>query len=143
MHHNKTLFPGKVRCPPIAGPAPLVYHPSLVVSADSPRSETMSTTSHFLACSDTLSSSVVRDRSPEDESLESPRKQRKVAKERPRKRAVTACNICRARKTKCDNARPSCSFCATTGAQCYYPDNALSLDHTALAQTTFPFKIYY
>lgn len=36
----------------------------------------------------------------------------------PRKRAVTACQVCRARRTKCDNLKPSCSFCLKTGAQC-------------------------
>lgn len=35
-----------------------------------------------------------------------------------RKRAVTACQVCRARKTKCDNLKPSCSFCLSTGAVC-------------------------
>lgn len=36
----------------------------------------------------------------------------------PRKRAVTACQICRARRTKCDNAKPACSFCVKVGANC-------------------------
>ncbi|KAL2829440.1 C6 zinc finger domain protein [Aspergillus cavernicola] len=36
----------------------------------------------------------------------------------PRKRAVTACQVCRARRTKCDNKKPSCSFCLTVGARC-------------------------
>ncbi|KAJ9660078.1 Zcf27p [Neophaeococcomyces mojaviensis] len=36
----------------------------------------------------------------------------------PRKRAVTACQVCRARRTKCDNRKPSCSFCLKVGAQC-------------------------
>lgn len=38
----------------------------------------------------------------------------------PRKRAVAACLRCRARKTKCDNQRPSCGFCAGVGAECQY-----------------------
>ncbi|RSL43296.1 hypothetical protein CEP53_011770 [Fusarium sp. AF-6] len=38
-----------------------------------------------------------------------------------RKRAVTACQSCRLRKTKCDNLRPSCGFCSKNGAQCIYP----------------------
>jgi hypothetical protein len=36
----------------------------------------------------------------------------------PRKRAVTACQVCRSRRTKCDNLKPSCSFCLKTGARC-------------------------
>ncbi|KAL7791861.1 hypothetical protein V8C37DRAFT_410244 [Trichoderma ceciliae] len=35
-----------------------------------------------------------------------------------RKRAVTACQVCRARRTKCDNKKPACSFCEKTGARC-------------------------
>ncbi|KAI8672282.1 Zn(2)-C6 fungal-type domain-containing protein [Fusarium sp. Ph1] len=38
-----------------------------------------------------------------------------------RKRAVTACQSCRLRKTKCDNVRPACGFCSKNGAQCIYP----------------------
>lgn len=40
----------------------------------------------------------------------------------PRKRAVTACQLCRARKTKCDNQRPSCRICLSVGAPCEYTD---------------------
>lgn len=36
----------------------------------------------------------------------------------PRKRAVTACMVCRARRTKCDNKKPKCSFCERVGAEC-------------------------
>ncbi|KAF4345808.1 c6 zinc finger [Fusarium beomiforme] len=36
----------------------------------------------------------------------------------PRKRANTACQVCRARKTKCDNQKPSCSYCVSVGATC-------------------------
>lgn len=36
----------------------------------------------------------------------------------PRKRANTACQVCRARKTKCDNRKPSCSYCLSVGAKC-------------------------
>ncbi|KAH6681338.1 hypothetical protein B0J14DRAFT_613334 [Halenospora varia] len=35
-----------------------------------------------------------------------------------RKRAVTACQVCRARRTKCDQKKPSCSFCESIGAEC-------------------------
>ncbi|KAH8694612.1 hypothetical protein BGZ61DRAFT_588540 [Ilyonectria robusta] len=46
----------------------------------------------------------------------------------PRKRAVTACQLCRTRKTKCSNARPKCKFCSDTGAECVYED---SLGHSS------------
>ncbi|KAI8659148.1 Zn(2)-C6 fungal-type domain-containing protein [Fusarium sp. Ph1] len=36
----------------------------------------------------------------------------------PRKRANAACQVCRARKTKCDNRKPSCSYCLSVGATC-------------------------
>ncbi|KAI1451721.1 vegetative cell wall protein gp1 [Annulohypoxylon moriforme] len=39
-----------------------------------------------------------------------------------RKRAVAACQQCRIRKTKCDNARPVCGFCQKNQGQCIYPD---------------------
>jgi hypothetical protein len=41
----------------------------------------------------------------------------------PRKRALMACQLCRGRKTKCDNARPACSFCVSVGAACVYRDD--------------------
>ncbi|OAK96920.1 hypothetical protein IQ06DRAFT_229637 [Phaeosphaeriaceae sp. SRC1lsM3a] len=41
-----------------------------------------------------------------------------------RKRAVTACEPCRRRKTRCDNARPVCGFCQNNHGQCSYPDSA-------------------
>ncbi|KAF4967059.1 hypothetical protein FSARC_5350 [Fusarium sarcochroum] len=40
-----------------------------------------------------------------------------------RKRATTACHLCRTRKTKCDNQRPSCTKCRELGANCVYHDN--------------------
>lgn len=42
----------------------------------------------------------------------------------PRKRAVRACQTCRARRTKCDNKKPSCSFCERIGAKCVVNDPA-------------------
>ncbi|KAL3457969.1 hypothetical protein BJX64DRAFT_302309 [Aspergillus heterothallicus] len=36
----------------------------------------------------------------------------------PRRRAVRACQVCRARRTKCDNKKPACSFCEKIGAKC-------------------------
>lgn len=42
----------------------------------------------------------------------------------PRKRSVTACQLCRTRKTKCNNDRPICSQCLSLNAQCVYEDEA-------------------
>ncbi|KAK1622115.1 hypothetical protein BDP81DRAFT_455672 [Colletotrichum phormii] len=39
-----------------------------------------------------------------------------------RKRAATACQFCRLRKTKCDNVRPVCGFCRHHHATCVYGD---------------------
>ncbi|KAI9167955.1 hypothetical protein HJFPF1_04098 [Paramyrothecium foliicola] len=36
----------------------------------------------------------------------------------PRKRAITACRLCRSRKVKCNNARPVCGNCEASGAPC-------------------------
>ncbi|KAE8168604.1 hypothetical protein BDV40DRAFT_251143 [Aspergillus tamarii] len=38
----------------------------------------------------------------------------------PRKRVVTACEHCRARKIKCTNERPECRSCVRLGARCSY-----------------------
>ncbi|RYP48057.1 hypothetical protein DL768_005979 [Monosporascus sp. mg162] len=40
-----------------------------------------------------------------------------------RKRAATACQFCRLRKTKCDTARPTCGFCRYHQAKCVYDDD--------------------
>lgn len=50
-----------------------------------------------------------------------------------RKRAVAACLPCRARKTKCDNIRPTCGFCASHEAHCSYADTAN--DHSSYVKT--------
>src|SRR5690242_13646346 len=51
----------------------------------------------------------------------------------PRKRAVTACQVCRARRTKCDNAKPACSFCVKVGANCIQaPVDLSSFDPASL-----------
>ena len=42
------------------------------------------------------------------------------SKDYPRRRALQACQICRARKTKCDNERPSCGSCDALGVECNY-----------------------
>lgn len=39
-----------------------------------------------------------------------------------RLRASTACQICRARKVKCTNERPSCAGCVRLGCECRYPE---------------------
>lgn len=46
-----------------------------------------------------------------------PRKGHRSLKYGPK---VVACNFCRARKTKCDGAHPSCSSCARRSLQCSY-----------------------
>ncbi|AOA63871.1 GQ67_03024T0 [Komagataella phaffii] len=40
-----------------------------------------------------------------------------------RTRAHSACEHCRLKKTKCDEARPSCSQCKTRNLQCTYKDS--------------------
>lgn len=40
-----------------------------------------------------------------------------------RSRGITACQTCRRRKTKCDNERPTCGYCASVGANCGYLDS--------------------
>lgn len=70
------------------------------------------------------SSTTARDRSrsPHQHSPDSPIRRRRS---RPHRRAATACQVCRLRKTKCDNTRPTCSFCAVQGLTCLYQeDNA-------------------
>ncbi|KAJ5111517.1 hypothetical protein N7532_002052 [Penicillium argentinense] len=43
-------------------------------------------------------------------------------KRESRTRAPTACQTCRLRKTRCDNTRPVCSYCAIQGVECVYPE---------------------
>lgn len=51
-----------------------------------------------------------------------------------RRRGANACSICRSRKTKCDNQRPVCGFCAATGGDCRYTDSDPSqFDRATLA----------
>lgn len=50
-----------------------------------------------------------------------------------RRRAVKACQVCRARRTKCDNRKPSCSFCIKVGATCIQsPTDLSSFDPASL-----------
>ncbi len=46
----------------------------------------------------------------------------------PRRRAVRACQLCRTRKTKCNNFRPVCGACSQINATCIYDDNS---DHSS------------
>ncbi|PKS08092.1 hypothetical protein jhhlp_005367 [Lomentospora prolificans] len=51
----------------------------------------------------------------------------------PRKRANAACQVCRARKTKCDNGKPACSYCVSVGATCIQsPVDLSSFDPASL-----------
>ncbi|KAH8658179.1 hypothetical protein BX600DRAFT_63778 [Xylariales sp. PMI_506] len=40
----------------------------------------------------------------------------------PHTRVIVACKACRGRKTKCDGARPSCTFCASRSIACSYDE---------------------
>ncbi|CAJ0551504.1 Ff.00g114340.m01.CDS01 [Fusarium sp. VM40] len=51
-----------------------------------------------------------------------------------RKRATKACQVCRARRTKCDQQRPACSFCLKVGVECVFePDDKATFDQASLA----------
>jgi hypothetical protein len=51
----------------------------------------------------------------------------------PRRRANKACQVCRARRTKCDNKKPTCSFCEKIGAKCIVsPTDLSSFDPASL-----------
>jgi hypothetical protein len=41
-----------------------------------------------------------------------------------RTRGITACQKCRSRKTRCDNQRPSCGYCAKLGVSCLYESDS-------------------
>ncbi|KAJ5749293.1 uncharacterized protein N7511_010989 [Penicillium nucicola] len=47
-----------------------------------------------------------------------------------RTRAPTACQTCRLRKTRCDNVRPTCSYCAAQGVECNYPETSPQQNQT-------------
>ncbi|KAF3393731.1 hypothetical protein F1880_004758 [Penicillium rolfsii] len=61
-------------------------------------------------------------RQPPPESFNSGRKRKRSAATYPRKRALLACEKCRARKIKCNNARPSCRSCTVSQSRCVYDD---------------------
>ncbi|KAJ6114414.1 hypothetical protein N7486_000192 [Penicillium sp. IBT 16267x] len=50
-------------------------------------------------------------------------------KRESRTRAPTACQTCRLRKTRCDNTRPTCSYCALQGVVCIYPETSPRPSH--------------
>ncbi|EEU42153.1 uncharacterized protein NECHADRAFT_50796 [Fusarium vanettenii 77-13-4] len=51
-----------------------------------------------------------------------------------RKRAIKACQVCRARRTRCDQQRPACSFCVKAGVECVFDlDERATFDQASLA----------
>ncbi|KAK9466044.1 hypothetical protein V1512DRAFT_271719 [Lipomyces arxii] len=46
----------------------------------------------------------------------------------PRRRAIIACEVCRARKSKCDGGQPKCRLCTELNAQCVYRERGFKLD---------------
>ncbi|KAH6976522.1 hypothetical protein BKA56DRAFT_488163 [Ilyonectria sp. MPI-CAGE-AT-0026] len=50
----------------------------------------------------------------------SPTPQSGTSRRRTRTRTTTACNACRARRTRCDSRRPDCGFCLARGIKCHY-----------------------
>ncbi|OAL28488.1 hypothetical protein AYO20_09436 [Fonsecaea nubica] len=75
----------------------------------------------------------VEEDNPASEASEKNRKRARLQSTRylmtqGRRRAITACQNCRARKSKCSNERPTCSKCATLGTPCVYNDR---IDHSS------------
>lgn len=62
---------------------------------------------------------------PEQE--DSPRRAHK------RRKVAESCKLCRAKKTRCDGARPGCSSCTAKGAVCEYNDATVPVSATTLA----------
>lgn len=50
-----------------------------------------------------------------------------------RKRSATACQLCRTRKTKCNNQRPVCLKCSELNARCIYEEDQISSPSAAPA----------
>jgi hypothetical protein len=72
------------------------------------------------------------DRPAETSTEEPPAKRKRQSRTTyGRKRSLAACEICRMRKAKCDNVRPSCSRCQDLKAQCVYRTN--TYDHSTWA----------
>ncbi|TPX17700.1 uncharacterized protein E0L32_002801 [Thyridium curvatum] len=73
------------------------------------------------------------DSTPQNASDHFPRPSPRGTASYPRRRAVKACQTCRARRTKCDNRKPSCSFCLKVGATCIQsPVDLSSFDPASL-----------
>ncbi|KAI5965749.1 ZCF27 [Candida pseudojiufengensis] len=49
----------------------------------------------------------------------------------PRKRALTACDTCRLKKTKCDNVRPQCGSCERNNIKCQYRTDQNQKDYSS------------
>ncbi|KAF3762108.1 hypothetical protein M406DRAFT_263248 [Cryphonectria parasitica EP155] len=54
----------------------------------------------------------------QDERSPPPKRRNKIRY--PKKRVAVACEVCRSRRTRCDAARPACSFCSQLGIECVY-----------------------
>ncbi|KAL3451834.1 hypothetical protein BJX65DRAFT_266953, partial [Aspergillus insuetus] len=61
----------------------------------------------------------------------------------PRRRAVVACQLCRMRKTKCDNRRPSCGTCTSLHFQCVYQDASTDFSSFDAASLTILDRVNY
>ncbi|KAK9462152.1 uncharacterized protein V1516DRAFT_701523 [Lipomyces oligophaga] len=46
----------------------------------------------------------------------------------PRRRAIIACEVCRARKSKCDGGHPKCRLCIDLNAECVYRERGFKLE---------------
>lgn len=83
---------------------------------------------------DSLQSSETLQSDPERAASEAlPRPAPRGTAAYPRRRANKACQVCRARRTKCDNEKPTCSFCEKIGAKCIVsPTDLSSFDPASL-----------
>jgi hypothetical protein len=75
--------------------------------------------------SDQSHNSTIFDQQPDSQldGISANRTASRAAASYNRRRAGHACIVCRSRKTKCDNQRPICGFCAATGGNCGYVDS--------------------
>lgn len=83
---------------------------------------------------DSIQSSETLQPSPQGAALEGlPRPAPRGTAAYPRRRANKACQVCRSRRTKCDNKKPTCSFCEKIGAKCIVsPTDLSSFDPASL-----------
>ncbi|KAI9155321.1 spastin [Paramyrothecium foliicola] len=68
-----------------------------------------------------LSYSNVGGQLPDTASLNDSSQERPFHSKRPHKKSRTGCKNCKARKVKCDEARPTCRSCRLRKAECVYP----------------------